>query len=247
MSYTKKIVFLSLFLLIFIAAEALEPRSITVTGNAEVNVVPDEVVLLFGVETIDREMSEAKTQNDESVRKVLALADKYDIDPQDVQTDHIAINPRYTERGRGDEIESYAVRKSILFRLKDISKFEDLLSDALAAGVNRVSEIRFNTSELRKHKDRARVLAIQAAKEKAEAMSAELEQIVVKPIKIEENQTAWRSSYGTARRRPGAINVAEFSGDIISTESDTIVSGLININASVTITFSIADQQLLEK
>lgn len=244
MSNIRKWLFLSAFLLIFITAEAREPRSITVNGAAEVNVVSDVIVLHLGVETIDPEMHVAKTQNDESVRKVLALAEKYEIDPQDVQTDHITIYPRYDQRGRGDEIESYSVRKTILFNLKDISKFEDLLSDALDAGVNRVSGIHFNTTELRKHADRARKLAIQAAKEKAEAMAAELGQQIVEPIKIEEDQTDWRSLYGTRMGRPRAINVAEFIEDTISTQDETMAIGQINVHASVTITFSIADEKV---
>jgi hypothetical protein len=246
MSYTKKIVFLSLFLLIFVAAEALEPRSITVTGNAEVNVVPDEVVLLFGVETIDREMSEAKAQNDESVRKVLALADKYDIDSQDVQTDHIAINPRYTERGRGDEIESYAVRKSILFRLKDISKFEDLLSDALAAGVNYVQDIQFGHSELKQYQDEVRRQAILNAKEKAEKIAQELDQKVGKPKDIREQQTRHGTLYEMLGRQGwrgrGVMGASVSATGVDSASESTIALGEITISTRFTVSFILDDK-----
>ena len=41
-------------------ATAQEPRLITVSGNAEVRVVPDEVILTLGVETWDRDLEAAK-------------------------------------------------------------------------------------------------------------------------------------------------------------------------------------------
>ena len=50
-------------------------------------------------------------------------------------------------------------------------KFEDLLSDALEAGVTHVQGIEFRTTELRKHRDRARSLALKAAQEKAELLA----------------------------------------------------------------------------
>ena len=40
------------------------PRLITVSGDAEVRVVPDEVILTLGVETWNKNMDRAKREND---------------------------------------------------------------------------------------------------------------------------------------------------------------------------------------
>ena len=61
------------------AAERENPRLITVTGEAEIKVVPDEVIVTFGVETNDKEISVSRSKNDERVKNVLALAEKYSI------------------------------------------------------------------------------------------------------------------------------------------------------------------------
>ena len=45
--------------------QAEEDRTINVTGDAEVRVVPDEVILTLGVETDDMEIDVAKRKNDE--------------------------------------------------------------------------------------------------------------------------------------------------------------------------------------
>ena len=55
-------------------------RLITVTGDAEVRVVPDEVVITVGIETSDEDIEKAKQKNDERVQKVLELTDQYGIE-----------------------------------------------------------------------------------------------------------------------------------------------------------------------
>ena len=59
----------------------------------------------------------------------------------------------------------------MVITLGDVSRFEDLLSDTLLAGANHVHNVEFRTTELRQHRDAARALAIQAAREKAEALT----------------------------------------------------------------------------
>lgn len=50
------------------------PRLISVTGTAEMNVPPDQVVLTVAVQTRDRDLTIAKSQQDSRAKKVLAEA-----------------------------------------------------------------------------------------------------------------------------------------------------------------------------
>ncbi len=53
---------------------AQDPQAtIDVQGTAEINVVPDEVFIVFGVETSNPSMSVAKSENDLLVKKLLTL------------------------------------------------------------------------------------------------------------------------------------------------------------------------------
>ena len=171
------------------------PRLITVTGEAEVNVVPDEVILTVGVETSDRQLRLAKSANDEIVKKLFAVAEVHGVATKDVQTDYINIEPRYRDSYQQRDFVGFFVRKTVVITLRDVTKFEELLSDLLDAGVNYVHGIEFRTTELRKHRDEARGLAIRAAVEKAVAMARELDQTVGKPNAIREEQNGWWSGY----------------------------------------------------
>lgn len=60
-----------------LAQEAKEPPLITVTGTAEVNVVPDIAQLSFGVETRDRDLALARSRNNTAVSAILAVVRKF--------------------------------------------------------------------------------------------------------------------------------------------------------------------------
>jgi uncharacterized protein YggE len=220
-----------------------DPRTITVTGDADVKVPPDEVILTLGVETWDKELGTAKRQNDAIVARVLKAAEDRGVDPQHVQTDYLSIEPRYRSDtyGPGDFI-GYFVRKTIVVTLKDITAFEDLLSDALEAGATHVHGIEFRTSELRVHRDAARALAIQAAREKAIALAAELGQGVGRPTDIREEYNGWWSPYnswwGGGWGASAAQNVIQESGAPQGTDG-ALAPGQIAVNARVTVTFEL--------
>ena len=219
-----------------------QPRTITVAGDAEIRVVPDEVILTVGVETWDEDLDDAKEENDDIVQKLLNLVGDYDIDPKHVQTDYVNIEPRYDDYGRDDFI-GYFVRKTIVITLRDISQFEDVLSSALEAGANYVHGVDFRTTELRKHRDEARALAIQAAEEKATDLAGELGQKVGEPIMIREDRNWWWSGYSSwwGSRWGGGMaqNVIQNVGEGAFDSEGVTAPGQISVNASVTVEFEL--------
>ena len=224
------------FCLAFVATgqQPREPPLITVTGDAEVCVVPDEVVFDLTVQTLNRDMRLAKSQTDERLKKTLELTRKYKIAPADVQTDYVKLEPRY--RG-GDETRTlvgYSVRKDVLFTLRDASQAEELLSELIEAGVTRINSVSFRSSQLRKYRDQARALAIKAAQEKAVALTAEIGQKIGKAYSIEEE------SPGGSLRSSGMLNqsnVGAESGFISTSSEGTLALGQIKAIARVTVRF----------
>ncbi|MEW5692254.1 MAG: SIMPL domain-containing protein [Candidatus Hydrogenedentota bacterium] len=244
---TKRVVIAFVLVLFFSfpawAGDQPELRLITVTGDAEVRIVPDEVILTLGVETWNKDLGVAKSQNDECVKKVQAVAKKYKIEPKHIQTDYISIEPRYEDHWEHRKFVGYFVRETIVFTLRDTSKFEDLLSSALEAGANYVHGVQFRTTELRKYRDQARALAIKAAQEKANDLAKELGQKVGKPHTIQEDRAGWWSWYNAWWGSRWSVGMAQnviqnVAGGPSETES-SIAVGQININARVTVSFEL--------
>jgi len=225
-------------------AAPAEPRIITVTGEAEVRVVPDEVVLTLGVETNDKDLKAATEANDRVVAKVLALASQYGIEPQHVQTDYIGIEPRYRDGYyEARDFIGFFVHKTVVITLRDLSKFEGLLADVLSSGVNYVQGIQFRTTELRKNRDRARTLAIQAAQEKAVALAGQLGQKVGEPLTIQEEQNNWWSGYNAwwGSRWGGAMsqNVIQEASGAAQPAEGSLAPGQIAVSARVSVSFEL--------
>jgi uncharacterized protein YggE len=226
------------------AANTAEPRVVMATGDAEVRVAPDEVVVTLGVETEDPQLAVAKSNNDDIVRRVLERLQGFGIAADHIQTEYIGINPNYEYPSYAmPRLRGYSVQKTIVATLSDLSKFEDLLSGVLEAGANYVHNVKFQTTELRKYKDQARALAIQAAQEKARALAGELAQELGEPVTITEEQNSWQSWYGygwgSGWSGSPSQNVVVEAGSSTLDEGATVAPGQITVNARVSVTFAL--------
>src|ERR1700737_3237606 len=123
-------------------ANCIHPRIISVMGTAEIKVAPDEVMLTLGIESHDRDLAIAKASNDKSAQKLLSLARNTGIDAKNIQTSALSMGPEYSDE-KIPKLLGYQVTQTITLTLKDLSKYEGLLTDALKAGVNRVDGINF--------------------------------------------------------------------------------------------------------
>ena len=247
MAISSAAIFISVVTLFAAQAASAEPqpradqRTITVNGDAEIKVEPDEIILTLGIETQDKDLARSKDLNDDIAGKLLAALRGLGIDRKHIQTDYLNIEPVYENYARPENFIGYFVRKTFVVTLKDISKFEDVLSASLDAGVNKVQGIQFRTTALRKHRDEARALAVKAAREKAIALAGELGQKIGEPYSISETGSGWYSWYGSAwwGGRGGGMfqNVSQNAGGGSLGDESVIAPGRISVNASVTVVF----------
>jgi uncharacterized protein len=223
-----------------------QPPVITVSGSAEVKVAPDEIFMRVGVETFHDVLAEAKKENDERVERVLAFLKSSDIQPADIQTDYLAVEPRYEDYPTRRKFVHHVVQRSIEVKIKQVDAFEGILAGVLTNGVTHVHGIDFRTSELRKHRDTARGMATRAAREKADALAAELGVRRGKVYNINANEWGgwWSSSAGHWGHRYGAgmfQNTVQNAGGGAPAGDSTLSLGQISISATVNVSFLIEE------
>ena len=230
-------------LLLLAISPLLADDRLTVTGDAEIKVAPDRVVISVGVESRSPQLATAKSRNDTAIAAILAATAKEQVAPADVQTDFIEINPVYQSRDTTESrenylIDYYRIHKTVAITLRDVSRFERLLTAVLTAGANRVYGVNFQTSELRKYRDQAREMAVKAAMEKARAMAAAAGLRVDKPDSISAYNSGGGPSYGRMQNNMSNMvqNVSSSAGGD-SELGGTIAPGRITVNASVSLTF----------
>jgi len=221
------------------APQVATPGTVTVTGEAEMRIVPDEVIIRLGVETSDKSLSKAKQQNDQIVKKVYAVAQKYGVSQNHIQTDYIHIEPRYDGYAQREFI-GYFVQNTIAITLRDLAQFEGLLGATLESGVNYVQSIEFRTTDLRRYRDEARALALRAAQEKAAAMTGELGQALGEPRNIQELANDWWSGYSSwwwSNSSSMTQNVIQEVNGSAAEYDSSLAPGQLAVKARVSVSF----------
>lgn len=205
------------------------PRTITVAGDAEIFTAPDTFELTIGFDLQAESLSAARDGSRDRAAALLAVAEKHQIPACDIQTQDLSLRPRYDGYER-HKIVGYDASRGLVLTLRDLDDVEPVLYDMLAAGANRVDSVQFHSSVARQRRAEARVLAVEAAREKAAAMAAALGQQIGAPLKIDEADAApWQ---------PPVANYS-FSNASVPHVSDTVATGKIRIHAGVAVTFTL--------
>jgi uncharacterized protein YggE len=238
---------ITLCLFLFIAAQSSpaaeeQPRTISTSGEAVIYVQPDEVIFNFGVETRDAGLDKAVAANEAASAKLLAAVKKLGIEDKHIQTDNLDVDIVYRDHN-ALAIDGYNVRRSYCVKLKDIKKFQTLVETALKNGANRIGSFDFRTTELRKHRDKARAMAIEAAKEKAAALAGELKCQIGPPRTINENAGFWGYGGGNYNRYANSYNsqvqVQSGGGGGEADDGGQLPLGQISVRANVSVTFDL--------
>jgi uncharacterized protein YggE len=239
---------ITLFALSVLPALALDEPTISVTGSASIDVKPDQVVLTASVESRGEELSAAKLDNDQKIAELIEFLKSSKIDVRNVQTDFIEIDPIYLRANKGNAnallgksqqpIDSlkptgYAVRRGFNIRLTDVNRFEEVYAGLIDRGINRVSGIAFQTSELGKLQAAARQRAMADAKAKAELLVSELGAQL----------SGVQSIQDTTKDAHPALSVTAMGDPFggFTTDPPPLVVGEIQITAQVDAVFRMSD------
>ncbi len=214
-------------------------RTICVNGVATVQVVPDEVVISLGVETFATTLEDARKMNSKRIERIREAVAGQGLELDAMRSGHMNVSPRYEYVDgayRRDRLAGYDVSRQVEVTLGDISKLEPLMSALLAGGANAVHSLDFRTTELRKHKDEARRLALEAAREKAVQMAGVLGQTIGRPIRIVESGDgqSGRLFFDLASNTNA---LGDSFGEPVS--SETFLPGMIPIRAGMSVEFEL--------
>lgn len=225
------------------ASEADDGRTISTSGEALVQVAPDIVVVGLGVESFRPTPDAAREANEAECARLLAALKGLGVAERDIQTDVLNVELAYRDGGHPSRgIEGYYFRRAYSVTLQDPRRFEALVTAALGAGANRLMGFEFKTRNLRPHRDEARQLAIRAAREKAQALSAAVGLKLGAARAISEGgygySGAYRSWWGWGGYGQGQSQNVMTTGEP-EPGGETLPLGLIGVRATVSVTFEL--------
>ena len=215
---------------------------VTVYGTAELKVVPDVVDISVGVEIRGRDLAALIEQQTNRVTETIAVIRKAGVDAKDIQTDFANVSPIYSNSKNGRNLDYFIAKKGIAFTLKDTAKFDALMAALIQSGVDRVRSVSFRATDIRKYRDQAREIAVTAAREKAVALAAKLDQKIGKAFSIDEDEMPISSAL-LYQPRPGLAVTANYSGEAGGGGADSsdgsLVRGEIPVEARVKVRFEL--------
>jgi uncharacterized protein YggE len=221
-------------------------RSISVSGAAVVYAVPDRALLQLGVQSNGATPQIVQEDNARAIQRVINAVKALGIDAQDIATDYFLVYPLY-DSYNSSLITGYRIDNTVSITLRNVELIDDVLITALTTGANEVQDVQLYTSELRQYRDQARELAMQAAREKAAAISGAAEAAVGCMQTISENTWtqyygSWRGGREAAMWAQNVIQNGNISGESAADLGDSPMSlGQIAIRAEISASYSLTD------
>lgn len=214
-------------------------RTISTSGEAVIYVVPDEVVVSFGLQISHVDLATAKQKVDADSRNLSEAVRELGIERRYFATENLDVSLRYANNDFRTSITAYAVSRSYMVTLKDISGLETLVDAVLTNGANVLNGVQFRSTQMRKHRDSARRMAIKAAREKAAELAGELDCGIGLPRTITESSGTWGASRTDLGVSNMYQNVAREAPASEVLEGESLPLGQIAIKATVNVTFDL--------
>ncbi len=218
-------------------------RSVEVAGAAVVYVTPDRALIQLGVQSNGTSPDAVHKDNMQKIQRVIRAVQGLGVDAKDIATDYYLVYPIYDDYS-DLKIKGYRIDNTVSITLRDVNLADDTLLVALKAGANEVQDVQFYTSELRKHRDQARALAIKAAGEKARDLASAAGAQAGCVLTISENTWtqyygSWRGGRETALWAQNVIQNNASGQPALSSDDSPITLGQIAVRAEVSARYSI--------
>jgi uncharacterized protein len=204
------------------------PRTITGTATGTIEGVPDTLTITLGVESRAGSAQEALTQNADRARRAIEALKAAGVDPKDLQTTQLSLNPMYDKRGT---INGYSVSNVVTAKVHDVLNGGKVVDAAAAqAGDDlRVQGVVLSIEDTGRLVAGARADAVQRARAQARQLARAADVRIGDVLKITE-------------RRPDALTGLSYQHlafDGAAAAAPPIEPGTQELTVDVTVVFAI--------
>ena len=150
------------------------PRIIGVSGQGEVRAEPDRATVTLGVESRKPKLEDARAAVAKTVDAVLKLTRDLKIDPKQVRSTRINVQPEYNWGANNPNertLIGYYVARQVEVELHDLEKLGQLLEKSTDLGVNQLGDPRLDSSKRQDLSREALAKAVADARQNAEVIA----------------------------------------------------------------------------
>jgi uncharacterized protein YggE len=214
-----------------IAAPALAEdtvRTVSVTGTGTVETAPDMATLMIGVTTQAATAAEALAANSEATEAVIARLTASGVEPRDMQTSNLSINPNWSGYDSSTPtISGYVAMNLLTVRVRALDTTGAVLDAAVADGANTLNGMTFGLADPEPVLNEARKEAVADARSKAELLAAAAGVKLGEVVSITDAGTM--------------SDPSPMYRDAVSASPVPVVGGELGLVANVSVTWAIAE------
>lgn len=230
--------------------KSYDENTISVSGTAEVNAVPDVATFSFTVKETAKVIKDAQDVISQKVSTILDGLDDAGVDEKDIKTQSYTMYPKYEwvkvksqenvaldgtvfyPGNNNKQVQTgFDVSQNVTVKLRDFDKVPEVLELFATAGVENLNGPNFEIDEPEALQEEAREMAIDEAKEKAQRLAKDLGVKLGKIVSFNEGSRGYSPQYYAKSANMAFDAVAEYAPELPVGENV--------VNANVTIVYTI--------
>jgi uncharacterized protein YggE len=161
---------------------------IVTTGDAAVKRAPDRAWVTIGAESRARTAAEAQKLNTDAMTAVIDRIKAAAIPADAVQTTGYNLQPEFDYANGKQTLRGYVARNQVLVRIDALAKTGDVIAAAVATGATNVGGVRFDLKDRDAVEREALRLAVQDARQRANAAASGAGVAVDRVLRVEEQR-----------------------------------------------------------
>ena len=226
----------------FIGGGATASNTISFSGIGEVFAAPDMATVNFTIRDDEKALKAAQDKVTAKEKVILSFLTDQGIDKKDIKTENYSSYPKYDYgtpcySGMGipcprvePKIIGYEVSEYMSVKVHDLAKTGEIVKGIGGIGVSDMNGPNFSVEDEDQLKEQARKMAIDDAKDKANALSKDLGVSLIRIVNFSENGNYPMPMYLKADSMMGAES---------SAPAPSLPAGENKITSNVTITYEI--------
>lgn len=227
--------FMSVFLFCFSLGQTVvnaesAPRTISVQGESDFTVTPDQVSVEIGIETTGETAQAAAQSNAAVMTKIQNALYNIGLTESDIKTSSYNFYPVY-DKDNSQLISQYKAENTVIVTTADINQIGSIIDTAVRNGANNINSVKFGLKDEKKYKDSAIKAAVLDAKGKARTIADGLGKSIVNVVSASE------SNIYIENYRASNVSLKAMSADMATTTP--INAKELNVTARISVTFEI--------
>jgi uncharacterized protein len=218
-----------------------QPFGLSVFGSALLRVSPDSATIKSAITRLEDKPSDAFAKARKAAHAVTEFLRKMPVKESGLS--RISLSQQYRFVNSERQPIGYMARIGLTVVFNELDKTEQIVSGLVDAGANEITAIEFQTVKLKELRARARELAVQAAREKAEIYAIAAKVKVGEVVHIQDvNPNVPRQETHVAGPR-GQVQQEPADSE---PDQDSLDPSAIQVGAAVMVAYRIVNQEVAD-